>query len=230
MEVSRTFHGLFWHVLVLAMVFVGAIAHGQDPTAYDVSYLSCWQGRDQTDFGSRQQRTAILVSHTGAKAFGTVVATASSTGSCQNTTTLFASDGKTEPENVYRVSREGTQDGNGIRLVAWSPSGRKLLAEITTWAYGSDAGLGKLLLVYDTVTKHASELTVFPQLIAALGEKCDLQVSAMRWISDGEVLVSAKRQLPESDTEATSLDCPPTQHFFRLDVSTDQLKPYHRAR
>lgn len=212
--------------LALSLVLTAA-ARDQPRNAYDVSYLSCWQGRDNTDFTSRQERTAVLASRIGAKAFGAVVASAAGTGSCQNTTTLFASDGKTAPSNVYQVTPEGTQDGNGIRLVAWSPSGRKLLTEITSWAYGSDAGLGKLFIVYDVVTMHASELPVNPMVAKALGDKCDFDVSAARWISDSEVLLRARRHPYEPDGDP---NCGVSTHLFRLDTNTLQLRPYRVAR
>lgn len=44
---------------------------------------------------------------------------------------------------LFTRSVAGTEDGNGIRLVGWSRDGKRLLAELTEWAYGSDAPLGR---------------------------------------------------------------------------------------
>lgn len=57
---------------------------------------------------------------------------------CENTTTLNVASGAGQAYKVAYVQSE--RNGNGIRLIGWSPSGKKLLTEVNLWDYESDSG------------------------------------------------------------------------------------------
>src|SRR6202048_165298 len=105
--------------------------------ATNPAYLGCttWTGREWTTPTARSARTPILESPKGFRAYGEVQVVVKD-GSCENTTKLYiASAAERSFRTVYSPS---VSDGNGIRLVGWSPNGDKLLAEVTLWKYETD--------------------------------------------------------------------------------------------
>jgi hypothetical protein len=113
-------------------------------SATNPAYLGCttWTGHEWTTPAARSARTPILESPKGFRAYGEVRVVVKD-GSCENTTKLYvASAAERSFRTVYSPS---VSDGNGIRLVGWSPNGDKLLAEVTLWKYETDLGYGLAL-------------------------------------------------------------------------------------
>jgi hypothetical protein len=106
---------------------------------------------------------------------------------CENTTTLFvAAPASKEFKAVYTTSEGG---GNGIRLLDWSPSGDRLLAEVTFWMYESDAGFGYIPVIYEVSTMSARELRAMDKaLIRVLGSKCVFEEHVKSWRTDERFL------------------------------------------
>jgi hypothetical protein len=81
-------------------------------------------------------------------------------GSCENSSTLYVAQTVEQPFKIsYAETPSGSADGNGIRLIGWSPSGDKLLAEVNFWEYETDRGFGHVPLIYDASTGTASEIS-----------------------------------------------------------------------
>jgi hypothetical protein len=211
----------------LSFLFLLPLAAAQ-PAAkqnpYELSYLSCWDNTPARSFASRELRTPFLLSRTGAKASALVRAITDATGACHNITSLFISDAKTGTRTVYQIVPKDTEDGNGIRLISWSPDGRKLLVEAIDWAYESDAELGKTIVIYDTVQNRALELSVYPQLVARLGDRCFLDVSAKSLLSDKTLLIHVTRRYTEPYIEEDARSCPRTDYRFIVDVASGRIR------
>lgn len=158
-------------------------------SATNPAYLGCttWTGHEWTKPTARSARTPILESPKGFRAYGEVKVVVED-GSCDNTTKLYvASAGERSFRTVYSPS---VSDGNGIRLVGWSPSGDKLLAEVTLWKYETDLGYGHLALVYDTVKGSAKEIRALDQALDRhFGTDCNFKLAIEGWKTDEQLLV-----------------------------------------
>ena len=179
-------------------------------------YLSCtyWNGKTFTDPESRSAKTTIVESPNGFRAYGEVVVTAKD-GDCNNTTTLFVAAGK-DAEFKVVFKKEG--NGNGIRLVGWSPDGNKLLAEANSWAYFSDTGFEGLPLVYDAKTGTATEFKDLDKAVTKyFGSECDFEHSVRRWQSDAEILVRISQAPPSEEYEQHFCVKTPTLLIFDLE-------------
>jgi hypothetical protein len=163
-------------------------------------YLSCtyWDGKTFTDPASRSAMTPILESKNGFRAYGEVRVTVKD-GNCDNTTTLFvASTSNAEFKTAY--TKEG--DGNGIRLVGWSPDQTKLLFEVNNWRYFSDGGFENVSVIYDSKRNSTAE---FPDLDKTImnyfGSECDFEHSTRRWKTDSQFVVRITPPLPSEDEQ-----------------------------
>src|ERR1700686_1255899 len=145
-------------IVLLLSVFVGQdtrSSSGPLVSSTDPFYLSCtvWTGNAWTPNTARSAQTKEIESRLGYRAYGEVQVTVDKDGSCKNTTELFvASPGDQAFKLVYSQA-PSDNDGNGIRLIGWAPSGDKLLAEVNLWRYETDGGYGHVAVVYDGSTK-----------------------------------------------------------------------------
>ena len=120
-------------VLLLNLLLYGTrqTSKNNEPlvSATNPTYLSCtfWTGKTFSKLEARSARTAIVRSPKGFLAYGEVRVEVQG-DDCENTTTLYVATGEgKEFKAVYK--KDG--DGNGIRIIGWSPSGERVLAEIT---------------------------------------------------------------------------------------------------
>jgi hypothetical protein len=96
----------------------------------DPFYLGCTvgAGKSWTPVTARSAQTPEIESPKGYRAYAEVQVTVDKDGSCENSTELFvASPGDGTFKLVYSKT-PADSDGNGIRLIGWSPSGDKLSA------------------------------------------------------------------------------------------------------
>jgi hypothetical protein len=211
-------------LLALACVALPQLPNSTKESAgarFDGSFLNCWHERKQ--FSSRSLKTDVLSSGSGNRAYAVVTATGKGEGSCENTTALFVSTSHSVFRTVYTRSASGTQDGNGIQLIGWSPDGQKLLAVATDWAYGSDAALGKIAVIYDTASGKSNEVPVFPQLVKFFGEECGLDFLVQGWTSDHSFTVMGIQKAALDETQKTGCNVKP--RVFTLDTATGVLTP-----
>jgi hypothetical protein len=90
-------------------------------------------------------------------------------------------------------------DGNGIRLIGWSPSGDKLLLEVTLWKYETDLGFDHVVVIYDAAGHSVKEdHKLNDALTHHFGPDCEFEISARGWKTDLQILVRISRT-PESD-------------------------------
>src|SRR5580765_6940735 len=149
-------------------------------SATNPAYLGCmtWTGHEWTTPTPRSARTPILESPKGFRAYGEVRVVVKD-GSCENTTKLYVATTERSFRTVYSPS---VTDGNGIRLVGWSPNGDKLLAEVTLWKYETDLGYGHVALIYDASKGSANEVTALDHALDRhFGTDCSFELAVQGW-------------------------------------------------
>lgn len=186
-------------IALLALVLSSALNQSADKkdgplvSDRDPLYLSCtvWTGKAWTAPTARTAKTSLLTSVARLRAYAEVKVEAHGED-CENTVTLFTATG---PDSAFKsIKVPMRRDGGGIRLVGWSPNGKRLLLELNQWAYETDIGFVREPLIFDADANSISEL---PELDSALtarfGSDCEFEHSAVRWRTDSEFSIKISR-------------------------------------
>ena len=190
-------------------------------SATNPTYLSCtfWTGKAFSKPEARSARTSIVRSPKGFLAYGEVKVEVQG-DNCENTTTLFVATGEgKEFKAVYK--KDG--DGNGIRIIGWSPGGDHLLAEITSWIYESDTGFEYTPVVYDVATSTAQENSALEKALKDRLGNCSYEHNLTAWKTNTQVLVKIS---PFVDVDADDeYSCFKRPKLFLYDLQTNLLIP-----
>lgn len=193
-------------------------------SATDPAYLSCyvWDGHEWSKPATRSVRTPVLESPKGFRAYAKVTATVHG-ASCGNTIKLYVS---TERDGEFKiVYRKGDSEneGNGIRLVGWSPSGDKLLAQVNSWQYETDRGFDHRALVYDANIGSMKEIKALGEALSHhFGLDCEFEFSVDRWRNNDQVLVKISKALEDESYEQHFCVEQPVKLLFDLQKGTLQ--------
>ena len=158
-------------------------------SATDTYFLSCtvWTGHDWTEFTERSARTQLAVSPNGFLAYGEVNVVVEDKH-CQNTTTLNVAPGSGQPfKVVYTESLANStySDGNGIRVIGWSPSGSKLVADVNLWEYETDRGYSHVAIIYDNRSDSTKEIPALDEAVYRhFGPNCEFELAVTGWKTD----------------------------------------------
>jgi hypothetical protein len=191
----------------------------------NTAYLSCtfWNGRGWTEKTARSARTPTAESPKGLRAYGEVKIT-SDGDSCQNTTTLHLSSRVGQAFKIVYTKAPGVSDGNGIRLVGWSPSGDKLLAEVNVWEYDTDRSYGRIAVIYDGSAGTAKEIrNLDPTVSRYFGRNCEYEISLIRWETDDTIILGVSKSLKDDSYEQKF--CVNQPRTFVFDFSSSSLLP-----
>jgi len=170
-------------------------------SATDPAYLSCtvWNGNRWVGPATRSARTPIMESPKGFRAYAEVTAAVHG-ASCENKIKLYVS---TEGDKDFKIvyTKEYSQNqGNGIRLVGWSPSGDKLLAQVNSWEYETDLGYGHIALIYDARAGSAKEINALGEALSRhFGSGCEFEPGLEGWGTNNQLLVKISKT-PEDDS------------------------------
>jgi hypothetical protein len=148
-------------VCVLSSVCFGQVT---GPIGPDTAYAPCLEGQ----VGVRSYQSPVLVSPDGLwRAYANVEARPGGDVGCSNLSTLeLQSSMNGAFEVVHTVKPELYLEGNGLKLVSWSPQRHLLAVEVSLWQYASDTG-GNSVLVYDADRKR----TIEPDLAKLFAQK-----------------------------------------------------------
>lgn len=182
------------------------------------SSLSCWEGKNRTNFQSREAKTPIAKS-SGGFAYGETYAEASSVSEsgqlCKNRVQLFYSRDGNDYKVVYE--KTGLEDqGVGIRVIGWSRSGKQLLIEMSIWGYDTEADTTKSALLLDSSTAQVKELPLPDAFERVLGKDCEFDSSVIGWGANESVLVRVSKTPSTSRYEQTFCVEKPTVYAFNL--------------
>jgi len=190
--------------LVAVFASLQTVAQDKQPrvSATDTSYLSCtiWKGKGWTPPTSRSARTQLFESPNGYRAYGEVKVIVKD-GSCENSSTLYVARAATQPFKIaYAEPRSRSGDGNGIRLIGWSASGEKLLAEVNFWKYETDRGFSHVPLIYDASTGTASEIRGLDKALTQhFGSDCEFEPTIDGWKGNEHIVVKVSKP-PEDES------------------------------
>ena len=187
------------------------------PSATSTEYLSCtiWKGKLPNPPTERSVRTPMLQSPKGSRAYGEV-SVAVEGRDCENTTTLnVASSASPEFSMVYKARGA---NGNGIRLIGWSPSGDKLLAEMNHWDYFTDGGFNYVPLIYDSTANQAIEMKSADEALTQhFGTECDFEPTVEGWKSDTQILIRVSKAPADELNEQKPCVKKPQTFIFDLE-------------
>ena len=225
--------------MFLALALALAFGRWQTPatssqprvSATGTSYLSCtaWTGNGWTDPTGRLSRTPLMESPKSFRAYAEVKAVVVD-GSCENTTTLYVASGAGRQFRIVCSKTPASSDGNGIRLIGWSPIGDKLLAEVNLWRYETDGGFGHVVLVYDASTEVAKELLPEEVLSRHFGPSCEFELAVESWRTDRQILIKVSKS-PESEAYEQHFCVKATRKFvFDLQKETVQTETRERRK
>ncbi|PYY17196.1 MAG: hypothetical protein DMG60_12460 [Acidobacteria bacterium] len=188
---------------------------GQTP---NTAFLSCWEGKDRSNFQSRRAKTPTAKS-SGGFAYAEAIAEATKDMGeaqfCKNKVQLFYSKDGSDYKVVYE--KAGLEDqGVGIRVLGWSHTGSQLLVEVGVWGYDRDADVVKSALALDSTTRQVHELPLADAFERVLGKDCEYDSSIVGWSSDDSVLVRVAKTPATTRYNQTFCVDKPTVYAFNL--------------
>jgi hypothetical protein len=93
---------------------------------------------------------------------------------------------------VFEQQPNETDDGNGMRLIGWNRKGTNLLAELGRWTYGTDTGMDRDVIVYDSRSGKISKFDVAESLSRHFGNGCAFEFTTKGWHEPGAVVVAVR--------------------------------------
>jgi hypothetical protein len=149
--------------------------------------------------------------------------------SCENTIKLYVSTGGGGNFKIVYKRGDSQNEGNGIRLVGWSPSGDKLLAQVNSWEYETDQGYDHLALIYDATTGSAKEIKSLAEALSRhYGSDCEFEPALEGWRTDGQLLVKISKTPEDESYEQHFCVQRPVTLVFDLQKGTVQLTERQR--
>lgn len=217
--------------LILALGWPQAAGKAAQPriSATGTAYLGCsaWTGEGWTPAITRTSRTPVNASPKGYHAYAEVKAVASA-DACENTTRLYvAPAGKNAYKIAYTIS-PAAREGNGIRLIGWSPSGDKLLAEVNLWEYETDGGFDHVILVYDAAGRSAKVIHPDQAISRRFGANCESELSIDAWKTEEEVLIKVSKSPGDESYQQHFCVQESREFVFDLQKQTLQADPAAR--
>ena len=219
-------------VFLLALGWPQAAGKTAQPriSATDTAYLGCsaWTGEGWTSAVTRTSRTPVSASPGGYRAYAEVKAVASG-DACENTTRLYVAPAGSSAYRIAYTISPAAREGNGIRLIGWSPGGNKLLAEVNLWEYETDGGFDHVILIYDAAGRSAKIIHPDQAISRRFGLNCESELSIDAWKTDEQVLIGISRSSEDESYQQHFCVKAPQKFIFDLQKQTLQPDP-HEAR
>ncbi|HEY4931919.1 MAG TPA: hypothetical protein VII23_10135 [Terriglobales bacterium] len=186
-------------------------------SAQDTIFVSCWSGPRSDNYRTRNVKSPTISSETAQKAYVSVKSTASG-HACLNSTKLFVAGPTGEFRKVFQVEPNQGDDGNGMRLIGWNRVGTKLLAELGRWTYGSDTGMDRDVIIYDSQSGKLSKFDVAESLSRHFGNGCAFEFATKGWYETGDVVVEVTENRDSEDDDVKSCVQRATRFVVNLDT------------
>ena len=214
--------------LLLWACQASVIAQTEKPLA--TRYVECVRDHLGRDVASRTLRTPIFESRQGSKAYGVVTAEHTSNG-CQNTATLYIADPGEEGFRAVLQQKpealpDGTvYDGDGIEAIRWSPSGKRILLEVSQWIWGTDSGWNIKYFVLPSDGRSARELPIRDAVATYFSRSCVREIASKQWLDDTrfEIEVRPAKDLDEEGMAGPTPSCVQKPRRFHFDVLRGRL-------
>jgi hypothetical protein len=217
---------MFFRAATVAFFFWGAFAVASKlPT----QYVDCVNDSKGQPIASRQVKSPVITSTSGDHVYAVVVAKQVSQR-CEITAIIYMASGKGPYRQIFRRGQirnaDGTFDDNGIQELAWSPSGKHLLAVIFRSRFASDADVKPDYLLFSTGRAHF--LTIRPEdaVHRRFKTDCTAEIELSGWLDDSHLLMTAK-PFVMTDEEGVPDKTPPcgeTVSKFSFDTDSGAFK------
>ena len=198
------------------------------PKATDPSLVTCG---DHAPYISRTVKTDTLIAPDGKrKAYAEVEATALSQQRpsgysgplCINYSRVFVTGDNDDFKLRFMQEPADIENGNSLRLIDWSPDGRRLLAELAEWQY-EQPGVSHSVLLYDS-RYGTFQQPEFPHLLAkTYDHDCSLDFRVLGFGPQGKIVLEGNPLTPEEEEIQGVSSCVKKKTYFELDRATETL-------
>lgn len=194
-------------------------------------YVECSRDALGLPVGSRTEKTPVFTSADGSKAFGIVTAEYQP-GRCENISRIFMVGAGGTHRELFHQGEETlpngmVYDGNGVEAMRWSPSGIRLLVEISQWTWGTDFGWNTKYMFFTKDQPEPEQLTPEETIWQQFPHPCQMTIESLGWVDDRHIGFKAAPS-QDHDEEGAPDPTPPcidkvTRFIF--DVTTQHLPP-----
>jgi hypothetical protein len=214
--------------LLVCTLASAAVAQRDKPLA--TAYVECVRDAKGRDIASRSVRTPAFKPVRGT-VYAVVTAEHSRQYSCENNTAVYIAGGGRKRRLAFQQKPErlpdGTvYDGNGVEAIRWSPSGDRMVVEVSQWKWGTDSGWNTKYIVLSPATEAATEIPVLRDIAQQFPQECVRNVISKGWRDNTHIAVEVG---PAKDVDEEGLPGPtpscvvkPTSYFF--DVESGRLR------
>jgi hypothetical protein len=116
-------------------------------------------------------------------------------------------------------------DGNGVEAIRWSPSGQRILVEVSQWTWGTDFGWNTKYVLMTPNEPGARELPVVDTLDRQFAQPCVREVTSKGWRDDAriEIEVNPVKDVDEEGLAGPVPSCVQKPTRFSFDVVSASL-------
>jgi hypothetical protein len=218
---------LWYAYLLLCCVAANAFAQSKPLVT---QYVECVQDDKGRDVASRSMQTPVVDSNQGFRAYGVVVASHSAEGTCKNTSTVYLA----EPAGTFRAALQQTPellpdgsvyDGNGIESIEWSPSGTRVLIQVSQWTWGTDSSWNTKYILLTPGEWSTKELPIPAAIQRYFAQPCAWLASAKEWLDEGTISIELLpvNELDEEGVPDSTPSCVATPTLFGFEVDSGNV-------
>ena len=193
-------------------------------------YLECARDALGNDVASRTERTPMFAAKDKARVYGVVAAVHS--GGCTNMSSVYISEPQRPFKLVFKQVAEplpdGTvYDGNGIQAIRWSPSGKRLLIEVSQWTWGTDFTWNIKYMLLNRDGNSMRQIMPEEAIWKRFSTPCQMSVASRGWIDDSHIEFEVDPSKTYDEEGVPDPEPPCVEHTtkFEFDVVSQTLRP-----
>ena len=219
------FHAIFFLSCLLTPL------SAQVSKSLTTQYLECARNAIGNTVGSRTERTPVFAAKDKARAYG-VVAAKYGYGACTNTSSVYTAAPQRPFTLVFKQVAEplpdGTvYDGNGIQAIRWSPSGKRLLIEVSQWTWGTDSTWNTKYMLLNRDGNALRQIMPEEAIWKRFTTPCQISVTSRGWTDDShiEFEVAPSQTYDVEGVPDPDPPCVERTTKFTFDVVSQTLRP-----
>jgi len=179
-----------FHAIIFLSYFLTPLS-AQVSKPLTSQYLECVRNAKGVPVASRTEQTPLFVAKDNTRAYGVVVAEYDS-GACTNMSSIYIAEPQRHFTLLFKQVAEplpdGTvYDGNGIQAIRWSPSGKRLLIEISQWTWGTDFGFNIKYMLLNRDGKALRQIMPEEAIWNRFTGPCQASIASRGWTDDTHI-------------------------------------------